>query len=54
MRVGEWVDDRATRARVIRFAQTVPGIPDVLDSVLVRGEDDIHLRHPQSPANPRS
>jgi len=51
MRVGEWVDDRATRVRAIRFAQTVR---DVLDSVLVRGEDDIHLRHHQSPANPRS
>ncbi|GEM_PF-4484781 len=52
--MGEWVDDRATRVRAIRFAQTVPGIRDVLDSVLVRGEDDIHLRHHQSPANPRS
>ena len=52
--VGGWVDDRATRIRVIRFAQTVPGIRDVLASVLVRGEDDIHLRHHQSPANPRS
>lgn len=52
--VGGWVNDRATRVGVIRFAQTVPGVRDVLSSVLVRGEDDIHLRHHQSPANPRS
>jgi len=52
--VSGWVDDRATRARVIRFAQTVPGIREVLHSLLVRGEDDIHLRDHRSSANPRS
>ena len=52
--VGGWVDDRTTRVRVIRFARTVPGIRDVLASVLVRGEDDVHLRNHQSPTNPRS
>jgi osmotically-inducible protein OsmY len=52
--VSGWVDDRATRAQVIRFAQAVPGIPEVLPSLLVRGEDDIHLRDHRSSANPRS
>ena len=52
--VGGWVDDRATRAQVIRFAQSVPGIREVLDSLLVRGEDDIHLRNHRSSANPRT
>lgn len=52
--LGGWVGDRATRARVIRIAKAVPGIRDVLDSVLVHGEDDIHLRHHWSPVNPQS
>lgn len=52
--VSGWVDDRATRAQVVRFAQSVSGIREVLDSVLVRGEDDIHLYRHRPSANPRS
>ena len=44
----------AQTVKEVRNAFAVPGIRDVLDSILVRGEDDIHLRHHQSPANPRS
>jgi hypothetical protein len=52
--VSGWVDDRATRSQVVRFAHSVPGIREVLDSVLVRGEDDISLRNHRPSANPRS
>ena len=52
--VGGWVDDRMTRAQVVRFAQSVTGIREVIDSLLVRGEDDIHLRNQRSSANPRT
>ena len=52
--VSGWVDDRATRSQVVRFAHGVPGIREVLDSVLVRGEDDISLRNHRPSANPRS
>ena len=52
--VSGWVDDRATRSQVVRFAQNVPGIREVLDSVLVRGEDDISLRNHRPSANHRS
>jgi BON domain len=37
-----WVTDRATRARAARVAYAVPGIETVINSILVRGEDDSH------------
>ena len=35
-----WVDDRAARARAARLAKGLPDIDSLINSVLVRGEDD--------------
>ena len=40
--LGGWVDDRTTRGRLARFTNDLPGIDDIINSVLVRGEDDLH------------
>ena len=37
-----WVTDRGTRALAARVACAVPGIDTVINSILVRGEDDSH------------
>jgi hypothetical protein len=37
-----WVPDRRTRTRAIRVARGVPGLEDLIDSILVRGEDDFN------------
>ncbi len=37
-----WVTDRGTRALAARVASAVPGINTVINSILVRGEDDSH------------
>jgi osmotically-inducible protein OsmY len=36
-----WVPDRSTRARAVRVAARVPGLEDLINSILVHGEDDI-------------
>jgi hypothetical protein len=36
-----WVPDRATRARAVRVAGAVSGLDDLINSVLVHGEDDL-------------
>lgn len=35
-----WVTDRGARALAARMACTVPGVDTVINSILVRGEDD--------------
>ena len=35
-----WVKDRSSRALAARVARAVPGIDSVINSILVRGEDD--------------
>jgi osmotically-inducible protein OsmY len=35
-----WVGDRAARTLAARVARAVPGIESVINSILVRGEDD--------------
>ena len=35
-----WVPDRRTRARAVRLAALVDGLDDLINSILVRGEDD--------------
>ncbi len=35
-----WVSDRLTRARLIRFVRAIVGVDRIIDSLLVRGEDD--------------
>ncbi|HEU5171461.1 MAG TPA: BON domain-containing protein [Gemmatimonadales bacterium] len=35
-----WVPSRAARTRAARLAGTVPGVESVVNSILVRGEDD--------------
>jgi len=35
-----WVKDRGSRALAARVARAVPGIESVINSILVRGEDD--------------
>ena len=35
-----WVDDRAARARAARLVNRLPDIDTLINSVLVRGEDD--------------
>ncbi len=35
-----WVGDRLTRARLIRFVRALPGVDRLIDSLMVRGEDD--------------
>ena len=37
-----WVDDRTMRGRLARFANGLPSVTSVFNSVLVHGEDDIH------------
>lgn len=39
-----WVPSRATRALAARVVRAVPGIESVVNSILVRGEDDIVSR----------
>jgi osmotically-inducible protein OsmY len=36
-----WVPDRRTRARAVRLAAQVRGIDDLINSILVHGEDDL-------------
>lgn len=40
-----WVPDRRTRARVVRLAAEVPGLVDLINSILVHGEDDVAAPH---------
>ncbi|MFL5447488.1 MAG: BON domain-containing protein, partial [Gemmatimonadales bacterium] len=35
-----WVKDRGSRTLAARIARAVPGIDNVINSILVRGEDD--------------
>lgn len=35
-----WVPDRRSRARAVRVAAQVPGVDDLINSILVHGEDD--------------
>ena len=35
-----WVPDRPARARAFRVASVVPGLDHLINSILVRGEDD--------------
>lgn len=37
-----WVTDRGSRALAARIARAVPGVDSVINSILVRGEDDSH------------
>ncbi len=39
-----WVPDRRTRAHAVRVATQVPGLRDLINSVLVHGEDDLAAR----------
>lgn len=36
-----WVPDRPARARAFRVANQVPGLDGLINSILVRGEDDL-------------
>ncbi len=45
-----WVDDRAARARAARAVRALPGIDTVINSILVRGEDD-RLSAPGQPTD---
>jgi osmotically-inducible protein OsmY len=36
-----WVPDRRTRAHAVRMASQVPGLTDIINSILVHGEDDV-------------
>lgn len=36
-----WVPDRPSRARAFRLATNVPGLENVINSILVHGEDDL-------------
>jgi len=36
-----WVPDRSARARAVRLAAQVPGLTDLINSILVHGEDDL-------------
>jgi hypothetical protein len=45
-----WVDNRAARALAARVVQALPGIDHVINSILVRGEDD----HPPAAGAPRA
>jgi BON domain-containing protein len=45
-----WVPDRPTRTRAMRLIQSLPGIDSVINSILVRGEDDLHVPPDESPA----
>jgi len=42
-----WVTDRGARTLAGRIARAVPGIDTVINSILVRGEDDSHSGGPQ-------
>jgi hypothetical protein len=42
-----WVTERGTRALASRVARAVPGIDTVINSILVRGEDDSHSGGPR-------
>lgn len=41
-----WVTDRGTRTLAGRIGRAVPGIDTVINSILVRGEDDSHSGGP--------
>jgi len=43
-----WVDSRAARAHAARVARRVPGVVDLVNGILVRGEDD-REPEPRSP-----
>ena len=36
-----WVPDRRTRAHAVRVASLVPGLADLINSILVQGEDNV-------------
>ena len=36
-----WVPDRRTRAHAVRVASLVPGLSDLINSILVQGEDNV-------------
>ncbi|MEZ4412555.1 MAG: BON domain-containing protein [Gemmatimonadales bacterium] len=36
-----WVPDRRTRAQAVRIAAQTPGLVDIINSILVHGEDDV-------------
>jgi len=36
-----WVPDRQSRTRAVRIASAVPGLVDLINSILVHGEDDL-------------
>lgn len=36
-----WVPDRRTRAQAVRVAALVPDLEDIINSILVHGEDDV-------------
>jgi hypothetical protein len=36
-----WVPDRRTRAHAVRVVAMVPGLDDIINSILVHGEDDV-------------
>ena len=40
MELHGWVPTRTARAHAARVARTVPGVDRVVNSLLVRGEDD--------------
>jgi osmotically-inducible protein OsmY len=42
-----WVTDRGTRTLAGRIGRAVPGIDTVINSILVRGEDDSHSGGPR-------
>lgn len=47
-----WVPSRAARTRAARLVRGVPGIDNVINSVLVRGEDDRRLGDPDATEQP--
>lgn len=38
--IAGWVEDRATRTHLARLARSVSGVETLVNSILVRGEDD--------------
>jgi len=38
-----WVPDRRTRAHAVRLARHVQGLTDIINSILVHGEDDVGI-----------
>jgi hypothetical protein len=46
-----WVPSRPVRAAAARIAGTVPGVDRVINSILVRGEDDRPAHEGSAPGN---